>query len=228
MSEWWTYRLSDLLMFSARSYWRLIELTNREVWPAQLVALAAGIAVLGCTARPGARQQRAAYLLLGAGWAWVGWAYHLQRYADISTGAPYFAAAFALQALLSWSAAARPRALAVAPMRRKFGLSIAGAGLLAYPLLALAGGHGWSRMEVAGIVPDPTAVTTLGVLLALRAHPILWLIPFVWCLMTAATLMELRVGHAWLPVGFAALAIAAGLFASRKERALSSTADCPT
>lgn len=228
MSEWWTYRPSDLLMFSARSYWRLIELTNRELWPAQLVALAAGVAVLACIAWPGVRQQRAACLLLGAGWAWVGWAYHLQRYADINTGAPYFAAAFALQALLLWGAAVRPRAPGAAPMRTKLGLSIAGAGLLGYPLLALAGGHGWSRMEFAGIVPDPGAVTTLGVLLALRAHPILWLIPLAWCLVSAATLIELRVGHAWLPLAFAALPIGAGLFARRKERALSSTADCPT
>ena len=45
MSEWWTYSLSDFLMFSARSYWRLTELYNRDVWPAQLVALAAGVGI---------------------------------------------------------------------------------------------------------------------------------------------------------------------------------------
>ena len=38
-TEWWTYRLSDLLMFSARSYHRLFELYNQDIWPAQVVAL---------------------------------------------------------------------------------------------------------------------------------------------------------------------------------------------
>ncbi len=36
MSEWWTYTLSDFLLFSARTYYRLFELYNRDVWPAQL------------------------------------------------------------------------------------------------------------------------------------------------------------------------------------------------
>lgn len=33
MSEWWTYRLSDFLMFSPATYWRMVERYNREVWP---------------------------------------------------------------------------------------------------------------------------------------------------------------------------------------------------
>ena len=43
MSEWWTYRLSDFLMFSPRTYHRLFELTNAEIWPLQIVTLAAGL-----------------------------------------------------------------------------------------------------------------------------------------------------------------------------------------
>ena len=46
MSEWWTYRLSDFLMFSPRTYWRLIENYNQAIWPAQVVALAAGLVLL--------------------------------------------------------------------------------------------------------------------------------------------------------------------------------------
>jgi len=228
MSEWWTYSLSDFLMFSARSYWRLTELYNRDVWPAQLVALAAGIVVLGCIVRSGARAQRVAYLVLGAGWAWVGWAYHLTRYADINTGAPYFAAAFALQALLLWLCALRPGSLTTSPLRRRGGLLITGAGVLAYPLLALVDGHGWSRAEVFAIVPDPTAVVTFGVLLALRAHWLAWIIPLAWCAASSITLMELRLWQAWVPATCAVLAITAGLAARQQERPLNSTADSPT
>lgn len=228
MSQWWTYRLSDLLMFSARSYWRLTEALNRDLWPGQVVAVAAGIGILGCLLRPGVPARRSAYLMLGAAWAWVGWTYHLQRYADINTGAPYFAGGFALQALLLWAMAARSRPLVAAPACSRIGLALAGAGVLMYPLLALAGDHGWRRAEVFGVVPDPTAVTTLGVLLALRAHPLIWLIPLLWCAISSATLMELRVGHAWLPAAAAVLAIAAGIVLRRRERPLSLRANSPT
>jgi hypothetical protein len=228
MSEWWTYRLSDLLMFSARSYWRLTEALNRDLWPGQLVAVAAGIAILSCLIRPGVAARRGVFLVLGAAWAWVGWSYHLQRYADINTGAPYFAAGFALQALLLWGMAARSRAMVVATTCTRLGLAFAGAGVFIYPSLALAGDHGWRRAEVFGIVPDPTAVTTLGVLLALRAHPIAWLIPTIWCAISSATLMELGVGHAWLPITIAVLAIGAGLLLRRRDPSLSLRANSPT
>src|SRR5262245_64197596 len=45
MPEWWTYSLSDFLMFSPRTYYRQFELLNAEVWPAQVVALALGLAI---------------------------------------------------------------------------------------------------------------------------------------------------------------------------------------
>lgn len=258
MSEWWTYRLSDFLMFSSRSYWRLIELTNRDAWPAHLLAILAGLVMMACIARPGkyltrhmrirasARQsdrpsrsfprlhgndrhmlrdvrekaddagrssqtapganaRRIVLLLLGAGWAWVGWAYHLQRYADINTAGPSFAAAFAVQALLLWSMAFVSGAPTAAPLHRWAGLGIAGLAVLAYPLLALAGGRGWSQVEVAGLVPDPTVVATLGALLALRARWFAWLIPVAWCAVSGATLMELHIGHAWLLPVFAVI-----------------------
>ena len=42
MSEWWTYSLRDLLLFSQRTYTRLFELHNQEWWPLPLFALALG------------------------------------------------------------------------------------------------------------------------------------------------------------------------------------------
>ena len=42
MSEWWTYSLSDFLLFSPRTYYRLFELYNVAIWPLQLVSPRAG------------------------------------------------------------------------------------------------------------------------------------------------------------------------------------------
>ena len=37
MSEWWTYRPEDFLLFSPRVYWRMFELHNAALWPLQLL-----------------------------------------------------------------------------------------------------------------------------------------------------------------------------------------------
>ena len=52
MTEWWTYRLDSFLLFSARTYQRLLESYNAEVWPLQMVTLLAGIGLLLWLGRP--------------------------------------------------------------------------------------------------------------------------------------------------------------------------------
>jgi hypothetical protein len=224
MSEWWTYSLSDFLMFSSRSYYRLIESYNAAIWPAHFLALVAGVIVLGAIARPRQHLQRSAALVLAVAWGWVAWGYHLERYAEINTAAPYFAAAFAVQALLLCWLAYRPGNAAPAPQR--VALVMIGVAIFAYPLLGLARDNGgWPQAEVFGIVPDPTVVATLGVLLAWRAPAIFWLIPVSWCLVSGATLMELKIGHAWLLPALALTAVLAAIMVSKTPRALNSTAN---
>jgi hypothetical protein len=224
MSEWWTYSLSDFLMFSSRSYYRLIESYNTAIWPAHGLALIAGVVVISAIALPRQHLQRSAALVLAAAWGWVAWAYHLERYAEINTAAPYFAAAFAVQALLLCWLAFKPGNAVPAPQRMALGL--AGLAIFAYPLLALARDNGeWRQAEVFGIAPDPTVVATLGVLLAWRAPAIFWLIPVSWCLVSGATLMELKVGHAWLLPALALTAVLARIMGSKTPRDLNSTAN---
>jgi len=224
MSEWWTYSLSDFLMFSSRSYYRLIESYNAAIWPAHFLALVAGVIVLGAIARPRQHLQRSAALVLAAAWGWVAWAYQLERYAEINTAAPYFAAAFAMQALLLCWLAYRPGNAAPAPQPLALGMT--GLALFAYLLLALARDGGtWRQAEVFGIAPDPTVIATLGVLLAWRAPAIFWLIPVLWCLVSGATLMELKIGHAWLLPALALIAVLARIIGRKKPRDLNSTAN---
>jgi len=224
MSEWWTYSLSDFLMFSSRSYYRLIESYNAAIWPAHFLALVAGVIMISAIAWPRPNLQRLAALVLAAAWGWVAWAYHLERYAEINTAAPYFAAAFAVQALLLCWLAYRPGNAAPAPQPLALGLS--GLAICAYPLLALARDNGtWRQAEVFGIVPDPTVVATLGVLLAWRAPAIFWLIPVSWCLVSGATLMELKINHAWLLPALALTAVLARVMRSKTPDDLNSTAN---
>ena len=221
MSEWWTYTLSDLLMFSARTYFRLFALHNEAVWPAHLAAIVAGLALVACVVRGAGRAGRLAAALLALAWLWVAWAYHAQRYADIHLAAPYFAIGFALQAvLLAWFAT-RKRAPSIVSWRSPLGafaFALVLLALLLYPLFALLEKHGWRQAEVFGIAPDPTVAATLGMLLLWRAPWFLWPLPLLWCALSGATLMELGVAQAWVLPLAGALALAAMIAARLRVR----------
>jgi hypothetical protein len=201
MSEWWTYTLSDLLMFSKATYFRLFELQNLALWPGQLLALGAGVALLVCLAQGGARAGRVTALLLALAWLHVAWRYFAQRYATINTGAPYFAIGFAAQAVLMfWLASRRAAPHLTEPVGSlgKLALSIAGVGLVVYPLLAPLSGRAWTGAELFGLAPDPTVTLTLAALLLWRSRWPFWIMPLLWDVISIATLIELNSGQAWL------------------------------
>ena len=192
MSEWWTYSLSDFLMFSPQTYYRLFELYNEAIWPAQIATLAAGIALLlVLLRRTGALTGSVAALALSACWFWTAWGYHHLHYATINWAAEYFAALFALQGGMLLLSAIIPGRLRVAPanLRGSIGLGLAAGAVLLYPLIAPALGRPWSQAEVFGLMPDPTALATIGILLAMERLRIgLLLLPLLWCAVSAATL----------------------------------------
>jgi uncharacterized protein YjeT (DUF2065 family) len=201
MSEWWTYRPSDFLMFSPRTYSRLFELTNTELWPLQIVALAAGIAILWLVWR--GAYGRAVAAVLAAAWTFVAWAYHFERYAAINTGALYYAAGFAIQAmLLVWCTVRRDGLrfeLQPAPVRW-VGLVLLAVGVVLYPLLAPLLGRPWTQAEVFAIAPDPTAVATIGLILLAKGRiAFLLALPLLWCTVTALTLWTMQAPDAAVP-----------------------------
>ena len=99
MSEWWTYHLSDFLLFSRSTYDRLFEIYNAAIWPAQVVAVALGLVILALLWRraEGSRGRLIA-AILAACWLWVGIAFHASRYATINWAAMGFAWAFGIEA----------------------------------------------------------------------------------------------------------------------------------
>ena len=100
MSEWWTYRPEDFLLFSPRVYWRMFELHNAALWPLQVLALAAGLVIILLVAWRPRGYARWLALLLAILWIFVGWSFLWNRYADINWAAAYVAPAFALEGVL--------------------------------------------------------------------------------------------------------------------------------
>jgi hypothetical protein len=210
MTEWESYRLSDFLLFSPRTYWRLFELHNDSLWPLPLLTLAAGFLAGGLALLRPRAAAHAVPILLAILWAWIAWSFFWTRYATINWAAVYVAPLFALQAalLLVIGAASRWEFDARGP-RRLADIALLALALL-YPLLAPLGGRPWAQAEIFGIAPDPTAIGTLALLLLLRARwcAVLLPIPILWCVASGVTLLAMESAVAWLPPA-AALAAAA-------------------
>ena len=216
MSEWWTYRPSDFLLFAPRTYYRLAESHNAELWPAQIVVVLAALLLVATAYRGTAQAGRRVALGLAAAWTFVAWRFHWHHYATINWAAIYFGAAFGVQALLLASAAlrdglrydTRPPAA-----RRHAGLALVVVALAVQPLSALMLGRPAAQLETAGLFPDPTALLTLGLLLvAGRAHWSLFPVPLLWCVVSATTLWTMDTADAALPLLGALLAAAAAVF----------------
>lgn len=195
MSEWWTYGLSDFLMFSPRVYYRMLAAYNAALWPAQIVTLLFGVATAVLLMAPVRGRARLVPAGLGVLWIVVAWAFLWNRYATINWGALYVAPVFVIEGVLLIGAAIR--GALVFPARRDARATAAAAlvfvAVLGWPLLAPLSGRPLASAEVFGLFPDPTALATLALLAATRGsiRVVLMIIPALWSLVAAATLFTL-------------------------------------
>jgi hypothetical protein len=211
MSEWWTYSVSDFLLFSPRTYYRLFELYNRAIWPAHIVALALGAVIVGLVRSRAAWSGRALAIILATCWLWVAWAYFLEHYNTINWVAFYFAAGFVVQGLLLLLAGlvnllrVHPRA----GLRGAAGFAMLLFALLVQPIIGPLLSRPWTQVEVFGIAPDPTTIATLGIIVASEVRLIWWLVPIpvVWCVISAATLWTMGSPDALVPLATACLCL---------------------
>ena len=202
MPEWWTYDLTDFLLFSQRVYVRLFELHNAAVWPAHLITLSAGSAMLYGLFRPGRLAMRLVLVSLGALWIFIAWAFFWERYATINWAAPYVAPFFALQGVaLAALGAGRGLSLPHAGERPAVQITARIVLLLcvfAYPLLAPALGRPFAAAEAFGIAPDPTAAATLAILASCRVRVrwFLMVVPVLWLTISSLTLWTMGTSQA--------------------------------
>lgn len=207
MSEWWTYRPSDFLMFAPRTYWRLFELHNEAWWPSQPLWVLVGLAWLWWAWRRGLAALRAGAAGLAVAWAFVAVAFLLPRYAPINWAASGFAVVFGAQALALAALATRADLQVALPgLRRRTGALLWGWALLGHPLLAPAFDRPWLQGEFFGLAPDPTAIATLGFLLCLDAAGpftrgmlrLSWTLAMAWCAVSIATLWTMGSAQGWV------------------------------
>lgn len=194
MNTWASYALQDFIPFTADIYFRLLERMGESFWPLHLLTLVLGATAVLLVLK---NRGRLACLLIAPVWFFVGFAFFIQRYAELNWAGGYIGYIFFAQALLLLLIAftgvgldnmSRKRPAAV------IGTTIAFAGLIGLPLLAPLTGGSWFQAEVFGIHADPTAMTTLGLALIMLRGWGLWLItliPALWLLISGLTLSVL-------------------------------------
>jgi hypothetical protein len=220
MPEWWTNRLSDLLLFSPRTYYRMFELYHQQIWPIQVVAIGSVVAILMLLRRETEWASRTIAGLLAVWWLWVGIAFHLDRYSTINWAARYFAALFVFQAvLLVWQGVVRGRLRILVSRDRpdRMAIALLTVAVILEPVASRLAGRTWPQAELVGVTPDPTAIATLAVLALVtpRSPRSLLIIPVLWCAIGAATLWALGSAEAWMVI----LAGISGLVLATRQRA---------
>ena len=168
MPEWWSYSLSDFLLFSPRTYYRMMERHNQALWPGHILTVGLGALTLGLLRQPTPRRGRVISAFLAMLWAGLAWAFLWKRYATINWAAAYVVPVFAIQALLLvWIGTVRGRLSfrLSQDVAGRLGIALFVLSLAVYPILAPLSGRTWRQAEVFGIAPDPTATATIGLLL---------------------------------------------------------------
>lgn len=208
------------LPFTAEILEALVGRYVLAVWPLPLVAPVLAVLAVALLLRPLRGGGRAAAALLAAAWAGVGIDFHIKTVATIDFLAPLYGGFFLVQAaLLGWSGVLRGRLRGGFPGDAAgwAGLSLAGIGILGYPLLALALGRTWPSLPIVGVTPDPTAMLTLGLLLLGGGRPPrhLFVVPALWALVAGVTGWMLGTPERLLLPAAAVAAIILAVSASR-------------
>ena len=223
MPEWWTYTAGDFLMYSPRVHARLVDAYLHEIRSTQALALAAGVAVAVLVPSRVAWRGRATAALLAVGWGVVAWAYFAQRYSTIDWAGTYFAWAFGAQALLL-GALGVVRGSPLPDVRRGAAARAAYAlllfALVVQPLWGVWTAGRWPAAPLAGLLPDPTAVATLGFVLT-GAGPVRWsllTIPLLWCAVSGTLLWAMESPAAFAMLGAGAFALVLAVARQRPSR----------
>lgn len=214
MSEWWTYRPADFLMFAPDTYWRLFELHNAAWWPLGVLANALVVAMAIALWRGHALAPRLGAGLMAVLSAAVAWGFVWRLYVPIHWGAQLLAGLFVCAAL-GWPLLGPQGGLR--PSRA--GAALMALAALSWPLMAWAAGRPLVQAELIGLAPDPTAVAGLGLLLQWRVrsaagHAVWWALTALGvlaCLVSAATLATMADAQALAPLAAASIALGAVL-----------------
>ena len=190
------------LPFSQADFFLVFNHYNQAIWPAQLLATAMGAAAMLLLVTRWRWADRFVSATLCALWAFTGIAYHWTFFAAINQAAHLFGALFLLAAVIfAWEGVVRSRL--------RFRLERGAVTWMAlilityaigiYPLLGLLVTHPYPETPLFGVVPCPTTIFTLA-LLMLAEHPrplYVAAVPLAWSVIGGSAAWLLAVPQDW-------------------------------
>ena len=192
MGDLGSYHLSDFILFTEDSYYRLFELYNQAIWPLHALAYLLVFFVIYLINKKPAWGGRVIAGILAISWLWIAWAFLYQRFYPIHVVANGYAYGFVVQAvLIAWFGFIKNGFYFVSHARRKnmTGVFLILLSVIVYPLLPLFLNRPIEQAEVVLLAPDPTVLFTLGVLFLHVRMAMLYVLPLVWCIVSVLTLV---------------------------------------
>jgi hypothetical protein len=154
--------------FNLDRFLALLQNYNLAVWPLQIIAYVLGIAALALTIRKMKYSASVILAILAFFWLWTGGIFNLLYFRPFYPLAIVFSVLFVVQGIIFILAAAgKPKISFQLRMDLSSLVAVVMAlyALAGYPLLETLWGRGYPRSLAFGLVPCPTTLFTLAILL---------------------------------------------------------------
>jgi len=191
MLDWLQFSILDMTPYSRQGWLELIESFQQDYTYIPLVSLLCAALLAFMILRPPFPEAaRLVLAFLAFAWFWCGWVFQMQYHASLNWAAPQFGWVFIAQTALLTLAAIFAKSLLWGSLEIRYQWPSFLILLLAllYPLIGLIEGRTTPQIEWLGLMPTPTTLATLGILMLLGGRT-LWLlmpIPVLWALVSAA------------------------------------------
>jgi hypothetical protein len=154
--------------FTLEQFLEMMARYNHAFWPMQVIAYILGITAIVCAIRSGRTASKIITGIVALMWTWVGVAFGFFYMRELSPQATIYTIIFVLQGIVFITAGISGRSLRFRFIPDVYGL-IGGAiilyAMIGYPVIATLLGRGYPEWLPFGMVPCPTTVFTLGLLL---------------------------------------------------------------
>ncbi|PLX38369.1 MAG: hypothetical protein C0606_09185 [Hyphomicrobiales bacterium] len=171
--------------FTEEQLFEVFTAWNNAVWPLPILAYGLGLLAVALLLRPSRGSTTAIIAILAAMWLVNGVGFHWAFYTAVTPAAWVFGAAFVLEGLLLAAVPFVAPGFRIAPARDArtiIGLALVAYALVIYPLLGRVFGQAFPAIPTFGIVPCPTTIFSIGLLLmgSWRVARRLLIIPALW------------------------------------------------
>lgn len=207
------------LPFTFDDFLEMLERFNTDWWPTHLIMYALAVAAIYFAIRKTRYSGKVVTGILVFFWIWVGLVFNLLYFSKLYPMAYLFVVLFILEGIILAVAGLFWHKLTFRVRADLFGL--VGAiliiyALIGYPLIANLTGRGYPHLLLTGMMPCPTAIFTLGLLLWTE-RPIPKIVPVIPVIYALSGFVPVRLGVVE-DIGLIAAGILTGLLLVYRDR----------